>query len=79
MTAYNSANAGDNIAITTGTYSAAEFDVTKAVGITCQEGHTCTFDGMNSHRVMGVYHAAATTSLTKLIITRGYTSGWVSK
>ena len=75
VTAYNSANAGDNIAITTGTYSAGRFDITKAVGITCQEGHTCTFDGMNSHRVMDIRSGtSATTSLTKLIITRGYTS-----
>ena len=72
VTAYNSANAGDNIAITTGTYSAGMFDIRKAVGITCQEGHTCTFDGMNSRRVMQIgYVESAMTSLTKLIITRG--------
>ena len=76
VTAYYSANAGNNIAITTGTYSAGEFRITKAVGITCQEGHTCTFDGMNSHRVMWIYNVgSAMTSLTKLIITRGYHGG----
>ena len=72
-TAYTSASNGDTLLLTTGTFSdSGQFEIYKTITIRCEIGNTCTFDGLNDHRVLYVTSGSdGVLNLEGIIVTKG--------
>tara|TARA_B110000261_G_scaffold149242_1_gene175711 strand:- start:129 stop:428 length:300 start_codon:yes stop_codon:yes gene_type:complete len=72
-TAYTSASNGDTLLLTTGTFSdSGDFFISKTITIRCENDNTCTFDGLNDHRVIYVTSGTdGVLNLEGIIVTKG--------
>ena len=72
-TAYTSASNGDTLLLTTGTFSdSGQFSISKTITIRCENDNTCTFDGLNNHRVIYVTSGTdGVLNLEGIIVTKG--------